>query len=116
MSHLSILPTVFTRLDLLEAALIEEGFHVSQQTTLQAFDAEPRPVDLLAHGADGRPIGWTQGTSGVITMIGDLQRMSLQTGLPSRLQQLTRRYALLEAMDEPKSGDLQKVQVTVEPI
>ena len=42
--------------------------------------------------------------------------MSLQTGLPSRLQQLTRRYALLEAMDQLKSSDLQKVQVTVEPI
>ncbi len=47
MSHLSILPTVFTRLDLLEAALLDEGFQVSRQSELTVFDGAPCPVDLL---------------------------------------------------------------------
>ena len=89
MSHLSILPTVFTRMDLLEAALLEEGFLVSQQSDLEVFEAQPCRVDLLAQRPEHRPIGWRRSGSGAITMIGDLQRMSLQPGLGSRLQNVT---------------------------
>ena len=116
MSHLSILPTVFTRIDLLEAALLEEGFLVGQQSDLEVFDSQPCRVDLLAQRPEHRPIGWKRSGSGAITMIGDLQRMSLQPGLGSRLQNVTRRYALLEAMDQLESNGLQRAQVTVEPI
>ena len=47
MSHLSILPTVFTRFDLLETAL---GMRVSTWAVMGScrFRSTSRPVDLLA--------------------------------------------------------------------
>ncbi|MGB1415864.1 MAG: DUF1257 domain-containing protein [Synechococcus sp.] len=116
MSHLSILPTVFTRLDLLEAALLDEGFQVSHHADLTSFEGDSCPVDLLAERPDQRPLGWRASATGAISMIGDLQRISLQPGLASRLQKLTRRYAVLNAMEALKSSGLQTAQVTVESI
>jgi len=116
MSHLSILPTVFTRLDLLEAALLDEGFQVSRQSELTVFDGAQCPVDLLAERPEHRPLGWRSSGSGSISMVGDLQRISLQPGLASRLQKVTRRYALLNAMEQVTSSDFQTAQVTVDQI
>jgi hypothetical protein len=56
MSHLSILPTVFTRLDLLETALVLEGFDVIRQGVLPDFGRAPirgsagAPRRLPSHG------------------------------------------------------------------
>ena len=58
MSHLSILPTVFTRLDLLETALGLEGFDVIRHGVLPDFGRAPRSVDLLALRDGSRPMGW----------------------------------------------------------
>ena len=39
------------------------------------------------------------GSDGVITMVGDLQRLARYQGLETRLQRVARRYALLAALE-----------------
>ena len=100
MSHLSILPTAYTRADLLEAALHHEGFEVVKGAVMAPFNGKSHPVDLLANLPDGVPsLGWTMRSDGVITMVGDLQRLARHQGLEARLQRVARRYALLAALD-----------------
>ena len=68
MSHLSILPTVYTRPDLLEASLRHEGFDVVIGAVMAPFNGKSQPVDLLASLADDSPsLGWIQGDDGVVT-------------------------------------------------
>jgi hypothetical protein len=45
--------------------------------------------------------------------LGDLQRISLHTGLSGRLQRVSRRYALLEAMDQIQGLDPAVAQVSL---
>ena len=47
MSHLSILPTVYTRTDLLEASLRDEGFNVVVGGLMARFGSDPLLVNLL---------------------------------------------------------------------
>ncbi len=116
MSHLSILPTVFTRLDLLEQSLRDEGFEVRVNACLNDVTGPPRSVDLLAHWSDCRPIGWVTGSDGTVVMHGDLQRISLHGGLSHRLQRVSRRYALLQALDDVQQLSLPTGQVSVSPL
>ena len=104
MSHLSILPTVFTDLERLVQALCDEGFTVERSTKLQGFADDSQAVDVLAFQGSALPLGWTQREDGTIVMHGDIQRISRQPGLEQRLQRVTRRYALLHAMDEVRLG------------
>ena len=110
MSHLSILPTVFTRLDLLETALGLEGFEVVRHGLLPDFGRPSRPVDLLALRDGSRPLGWTIDDQGVIRLHGDLQRMQ---GLPPRLQRISRRYALLSAIDSLRTLELPTAEISI---
>ena len=116
MSHLSILPTVFTRLDLLEQSLRDEGFEVSVNASLSDVIGPPRHVDLLAIWPDCRPIGWVNGSDGTVVMYGDLQRISQSGGLSHRLQRVSRRYALLQALDDVQHLSLSSGQITVSPV
>ena len=116
MSHLSILPTVFTRLDLLEQSLRDEGFQVSVDGCLHDVAGPPRPVNLLATWSNCRPIGWVVGSDGAIVMHGDLQRISLQGGLSLRLHRVSRRYALLQALDDVRQLSLPSAQVSVSQV
>ena len=104
MSHLSILPTVFTDLERLVQALGDEGFTVERTTELQGFADDSHAVDVLAFQGSAMPLGWTRREDGTILMHGDLQRISRQPGLEQRLQRVTRRYALLQAMDQVRLG------------
>lgn len=100
MSHLSILPTAYTRPDLLESSLRHEGFDVVHSAVMAPFNGKAHPVDLLAHLADDAPsLGWTQGSDGVMTMVADLQRLARHQGLDARLQRVARQYALLSALE-----------------
>ena len=106
MSHLSILPTVFTDLELLQQALCDEGFTVERTTELKGFAEDSHAVDVHAtHGA-AVSLGWTQRKDGTIVMHGDIQRISHQPGLEQRLQRVTRRYALLHAIDQVRLGSM----------
>ena len=104
MSHLSILPTVFTDLERLVQALCHEGFRVERTTQLRGFADDSHAVDVLATHGSVVPLGWTQREDGTIVMHGDIQRISRQSGLEQRLQRVTRRYALLHAMDQVRHG------------
>jgi len=104
MSHLSILPTAYTRSDLLEKSLRHEGFEVVHGAVMAPFNGTAHPVDLLAHLADDVPsLGWTQGSDGVMTMVADLQRLARHQGLDARLQRVARQYALLTALESVDS-------------
>ncbi len=104
MSHLSILPTAYKRLDFLEKSLLHEGFDVVHGAVLAPFNGMAHPVDLLANLADDAPsIGWTQGSDGVMTMVADLQRLARHQGLDARLQRVARQYALLTALESVDS-------------
>jgi hypothetical protein len=100
MSHLSILPTVYTRLDYLARALTQEGFKVQFGGYLDDVGAVPVPADLVASCGDCRPLGWSRQADGCICLCGDLQRISSHPGLEARLQRVARRYALLFAIDQ----------------
>ena len=99
MSHLSILPTAYTRVDLLEASLRDEGFDVVVGGLISRFGQEPLMVDLLARLGDAPSLGWSVGADGVLTMVGDLQRIARHHVLEGRLQRVARRYALRAALD-----------------
>ena len=116
MSHLSILPTVFTRLDLLEKSLRDEGFDVRVDALLNDVIGPARHVDLLAIWPDCRPIGWVTDSDGTVAMHGDLQRISQSGGLSHRLQRVSRRYALLQALDDVKQLSIPAAQVTVSAV
>ena len=115
MSHLSILPTVFTRLDLLAQSLQLEGFTLEPRGALPVFGSEPRLLDLLASFNGSRPVGWQQQRDGSILMHGDLQRLSVQIGLSERLQRVSRRYALLESLEHVDNLVGMGAKVTVKP-
>jgi hypothetical protein len=100
MSHLSILPTVYTRLDYLARALTQEGFKVQFGGYLDDVGSVPVPADLVASCGDCRPLGWSRQADGRICLCGDLQRISSHPGLEARLQRVARRYALLFAIDQ----------------
>lgn len=104
MSHLSILPTAYKRLDFLEKSLLHEGFDVVHGAVMAPFNGMAHPVDLLANLADDAPsIGWIQGSDGVMTMVADLQRLARHQGLDARLQRVARQYALLTALESVDS-------------
>ena len=60
------------------------------------------------------PLGWTRREDGTIVMHGDIQRISRQPGLEQRLQRVTRRYALLHAMDEVRFGGLGSAELILQ--
>ena len=113
MSHLSILPTVYTRSDLLESALRHEGFEVVEGAVMSHFNGDPVPVDLLARQGDAPSLGWIADSQGVLTMVGDLQRIARHHGLDARLQRVARRYAFLSAM-KAMDGFTPSAQMTVQ--
>ena len=47
-------------------------------------------------------------------MHGDIQRISRQPGLEQRLQRVTRRYALLHAMDEVRLGGVGSAELILQ--
>ena len=114
MSHLSILPTLYTRLDLLASSLRDEGFDVSISAPMDRFDQEPMVVDLLASLGSGPLLGWVLGADQGLRMVGDLQRISQHHGLDARLQRVARRYALREALDAAEQFP-STVYVMIEP-
>ena len=79
---------------------------VERSTELQGFADDSHVVDVLAVQGSAMPLGWTQAEDGSIVMHGDIQRISRQPGLEQRLQRVTRRYALLHAIDQVHLGGI----------
>ncbi len=100
LSHLTILPTVFKQLNLLEASLTNEGFSVLRNVDIIDFEGKNINVDILATKNQHFPISWQKSDDGVISMITDLQRLSRDVEISSTLHKISQSYSLLYATQE----------------
>ena len=132
MSHLSILPTRLRDVDLLAEALTDLGQQVHRGGAVEGFAGERVPVLLrlnLAPGpllaTQGKPIarkipqsssfslGWARQLDGSLALVGDLGRIAAAGPLQELLSQLSRRYALLQALRDAAGSAFAGVQVTL---
>jgi hypothetical protein len=98
MSHLSILPTVLTDETLLAQALQDLHFEVQWGGELRGFADDRQAVLLsIAASADQR-LGWSRQADGSLALVGDLQKLGRSSALQSLIAQITRRYALHQAL------------------
>ena len=132
MSHLSILPTRLRDVDLLAEALTDLGQQVHRGGAVEGFAGERLPVLLrldLAPGpllaTQGKPIdrktpqsssfslGWARQLDGSLALVGDLGRIAAAGPLQELLSQLSRRYALLQALRDAAGSAFAGAQVTL---
>ncbi len=132
MSHLSILPTRLRDVDLLAEALTDLGQEVHRGGAVEGFAGERLPVLLrldLAPGpllaTQGKPIarkipqsssfslGWARQLDGSLALVGDLGRIAAAGPLQELLSQLSRRYALLQALRDAAGSAFAGAQVTL---
>ena len=132
MSHLSILPTRLRDVDLLAEALTDLGQEVHRGGAVEGFAGERVPVLLrldLAPGpllaTQGKPIarktpqsssfslGWARQLDGSLALVGDLGRIAAAGPLQELLSQLSRRYALLQALRDAAGSAFAGAQVTL---
>ena len=132
MSHLSILPTRLRDVDLLAEALTDLGQQVHRGGAVEGFAGEWVPVLLrldLAPGpllaTQGKPIarktpqsssfslGWARQLDGSLALVGDLGRIAAAGPLQELLSQLSRRYALLQALRDAAGSAFAGAQVTL---
>ena len=132
MSHLSILPTRLRDVDLLAEALTDLGQQVHRGGAVEGFAGERVPVLLrldLAPGpllaTQGMPIarktpqsssfslGWARQLDGSLALVGDLGRIAAAGPLQELLSQLSRRYALLQALRDAAGSAFAGAQVTL---
>jgi hypothetical protein len=132
MSHLSILPTLLRDVDLLAEALTDLGQVVQRGGAVEGFAGERVPVLLrldLAAGpllaTQAKPIarksaqssrfslGWARQLDGSLALVGDLGRIAAASPLQELLGQLSRRYALLQALRDAAGSAFAGAQVTL---
>lgn len=132
MSHLSILPTRLRDVDLLAEALTDLDQQVHRGGAVEGFAGERVPVLLrldLAPGpllaTQGKPIarktpqsssfslGWARQLDGSLALVGDLGRIAAAGPLQELLSQLSRRYALLQALRDAAGSAFAGAQVTL---
>ena len=114
MSHLSILPTIYTDLDRLAQALHQESFEVTASSQMPGFGPTTIAVDLSATLGDSMILGWVRQSDGSISLRSDLQRISRTPGLEAALQRVARRYSLLTALAEVERQQLPNAALTVQ--
>ena len=132
MSHLSILPTRLRDVDLLAEALTDLGQQVHRGGAVEGFAGERVPVLLRLDLAPGpllatqrKPIarkipqsssfslGWARQLDGSLALVGDLGRIAAAGPLQELLSQLSRRYALLQALRDAAGSAFAGAQVTL---
>lgn len=100
MSHLSILPTVLRDADVLADTLSSLNLPWRRGGELVGFGGERRAVTLQLQLKDGEGLGWTRQSDGSLAVVGDLQRLSRNTGLQRLLGRITRAYAARAALQD----------------
>ncbi|WP_413746405.1 DUF1257 domain-containing protein [Synechococcus sp. MIT S9507] len=109
MSHLSILPTLVTDLDLLEIALRSEGFKVFRRGIVSSFDTH-HSVDLAAVHPSGLQLGWRQSDDQPhFDLVADLAAPEGSGQTESALRRVLRRYAMNQAMRHAEILDAETV-------
>ncbi|MCX5944881.1 MAG: DUF1257 domain-containing protein [Cyanobacteria bacterium] len=139
MSHLSILPTLLRDVDLLAAALTDLGQAVQRGGVVEGFAGERVPVllrlDLIASppvaiqtkvrrkGPSPKQdrsqplpfsLGWARQLDGSLALVGDLGRLAAASPLQELLSQLSRRYALRQALKDAAGSDFASAEVSVD--
>ena len=109
MSHLTILPTLVTDLDLLEIALCNEGFKVFRGGILSSFDTH-QSVDLAAVHPSGLQLGWKHSDNQPhFDLVADLAAPQGSGQTEPALRRVLRRYAIHQAMRQAEFLDAETV-------
>ena len=109
MSHLSILPTLVTDLDLLEIALLSEGFNVFRGGVVSSFDTH-QSVDLSAVHPSGLQLGWKHSDNQPhFDLVADLAAPQGSGQTEPGLRRVLRRYAIHQAMRQAEFLDAETV-------
>jgi len=98
MSHLSILPTVLYDETLLAQALQDLQFDVQWGGELHGFADDRQAVVLSISASSQQRLGWSRQPDGSLALVGDLQKLGRSSSLQSLIAQITRRYALRQAL------------------
>ena len=109
MSHLTILPTLVTDLDLLEIALCSEGFKVFRGGVVSSFDTH-QLVDLAAVHPSGLQLGWKHSDNQPhFDLVADLAAPQGSGQTEPALRRVLRRYAIHQAMRQAEFLDAETV-------
>ena len=98
MSHLTILPTVITDLELLEEALLAENYLVQRPGLIKAFGQDIYPAELVATDSSGLQMGWRWDADGSLALMLDLGQTRNSAGHKTHLKTILRAYALRSAL------------------
>ena len=98
MSHLTILPTVITDLELLEETLLAEHYIVQRPGLIKAFGQEMYPAELVATDSSGLQMGWRCDDDGSVALMLDLGQTRDSAGHKTHLKTILRAYALRSAL------------------
>lgn len=98
MSHLTILPTVITDLELLEETLLAEHYLVQRPGLIKAFGQEMYPAELVATDSSGLQMGWRWDDDGSLALMLDLGQTRDSAGHKTHLKTILRAYALRSAL------------------
>ena len=98
MSHLTILPTVITDLELLEETLLGEHYIVQRPGLIKAFGQDIYPAELVATDSSGLQMGWRWDADGSLALMLDLGQTRNSAGHKTHLKTILRAYALRSAL------------------
>ena len=98
MSHLTILPTVITDLELLEETLLAEHYLVQRPGLIKAFGQNIYPAELVATDSSGLQMGWRWDADGSLALMLDLGQTRNSAGHKTHLKTILRAYALRSAL------------------
>lgn len=98
MSHLTILPTVITDLELLEETLLAEHYFVQRPGLIKAFGQDIYPAELVATDSSGLQMGWRWDADGSLALMLDLGQTKNSAGHKTHLKTILRAYALRSAL------------------
>ena len=98
MSHLTILPTVITDLELLEETLLAEHYLVQRPGLIKAFGQDVFPAELVATDSSGLQMGWRWDADGSLALMLDLGQTKNSAGHKTHLKTILRAYALRSAL------------------
>ena len=98
MSHLTILPTVITDLELLEETLLAEHYLVQRPGLIKAFGQDIYPAELVATDSSGLQMGWRWDADGSLALMLDLGQTRNSVGHKTHLKTILGAYALRSAL------------------
>ena len=98
MSHLTILPTVITDLELLEETLLAENYLVQRPGLIKAFGQDIYSAELVATNRSGLQMGWRRDEDGSLALMLDLGQTNDAAGHQTHLKTILRAYALRSAL------------------